>query len=245
MGWNATCDLSKVSPLTEPYHAPVYTPAPRGGGGARALLYLVLTPGVLISGMVPVSIVSPPATVRRWRRDQGALDQERMASLAAFTAKSMLTDNPRPFGASIVDTGTGKLLAQALNAVGQRCDPSAHAEVQAIRLAARRLKQPCLAGYTLYTTCEPCPMCMSNALWARLDRVVFGATIDDASQHVMQIYIPAKEVAQRSDMDCVVEGPVQRELCNTLFTHPNMKKAFRNWSSSREKDDTWLSETVK
>src|SRR5579863_3669397 len=107
MGWNATCDLSKVSPLTEPYHAPVYTPAPRGGGGARALLYLVLTPGVLISGMVPVSIASPPATVRRRRRDQGALDQERMASLAAFTAKSMLTDNPRPFGASIVDTGTG------------------------------------------------------------------------------------------------------------------------------------------
>ena len=93
-----------------------------------------------------------------------------------------------------------KLLLRALNNVAQEFDPSAHAEVRAIRLATKRLKQLSLAGYTLYTTCEPCPMCMSTALWAGLDRVVYGATIEDANRHCNQIQIPATEVAARSDM---------------------------------------------
>ena len=77
-------------------------------------------------------------------------------------------------------------------------------------------------------------MCMANALWARLDRVVFGATIADANRHCLQIQIPATEVAQRADMPCKVEGPVLRDLCNALFTHPNMQKAFRKWSSGKK-----------
>ena len=136
-----------------------------------------------------------------------------MTALAAFTARSMLTANPRPFGAAIVHTGSGRLLLRALNAVKQQCDPSAHAEVRAIRLATKRLQRLSLAGYTLYTTCEPCPMCMSAALWARLDRVVYGATITDASRHCNQIQIPAAEVAARSDMRCIVDGPILRDEC--------------------------------
>jgi len=124
-------------------------------------------------------------------------------------------------------------LVRALNAVKQRCDPSAHAEVQAIRLATRRLKQISLAGYTLYTTCEPCPMCMSAALWAGLDRVVYGATIADANQRCLQIQIPATEVATRSDMRCVVDGPILRDECCALFTDPRMLRAFRLWSSRK------------
>jgi tRNA(Arg) A34 adenosine deaminase TadA len=160
-------------------------------------------------------------------------DLECMAALAAFTARSMRTQSPRPFGASIVHTGSGKVLLRALNAVRQEGDPSAHAEVRAIRLATKRLKQISLAGYTLYTTCEPCPMCMSAALWAGLDRVVYGASIEDANRHCNQIRIPATEVAARSDMSCVVEGPVLREECYALFTHPRMLKAFRLWSTRK------------
>jgi tRNA(Arg) A34 adenosine deaminase TadA len=78
-------------------------------------------------------------------------------------------------------------------------------------------------------------MCMANALWAGLDRVVFGATIADANRYCLQIHIPAKEVARRSDMNCRVDGPVLRDLCNTLFTHPNMQKAFRAWSTRKAK----------
>lgn len=160
-------------------------------------------------------------------------DRERMAALAAFTARSLSTARPRPFGASIIHTKSGKLLLRALNNVAQEFDPSAHAEVRAIRLATERLKQISLAGYTLYTTCEPCPMCMSTALWARLDRVVFGATIEDANRHCNQIQIPATEVAARSDMTCVVDGPVLRERCYALFTDPRMLKAFRLWSTRK------------
>ena len=156
-----------------------------------------------------------------------------MAALAAFTARSMLTASPRPFGASIVHTRSGRVLLRALNAVRQQWDPSAHAEVRAIRIACRRLKKLSLAGYTLYTTCEPCPMCMSAALWARLDRVVYGATIADANCHCNQIQISAAEVAARSDMSCIVDGPILRDECYGLFTHPRMLRAFRIWSTRK------------
>jgi tRNA(Arg) A34 adenosine deaminase TadA len=161
------------------------------------------------------------------------LDEERMAAIAAFTARSMDTDRPRPFGASIIQTKSGKMLLRALNNVAGEWDPSSHAEVRAIRLATKRLKTLSLAGYTLYTTCEPCPMCMSAALWAGLDRVVYGATIADANRHCNQIQIPATEVASRSDMTCIVDGPILRDECYALFTHPHMQRAFRFWSTRK------------
>jgi tRNA(Arg) A34 adenosine deaminase TadA len=164
-----------------------------------------------------------------------AMDEGRMREIFEFTARSLKTARPLPFGALIVDTRTGERLMRATNAVLRENDPSAHAETRTVRLACKKLKRPSLAGFTMYSTCEPCPMCMANALWARLDRVVFGATIEDANRYVLQIHISAKEVARRSDMPCMVDGPVLRELCNSLFTHPNMQKAFRAWSSSKGK----------
>jgi len=159
------------------------------------------------------------------------LDEERLRELVRFTARTLETAHPSPFGALIVNTKSGERLMRATNAVMRENDPSSHAEVRTVRLACKKLKSTSLAGYTMYSTCEPCPMCMANALWARLDRVVFGATIADANRYCLQIQIPAKEVAKRSDMHCIVEGPVLRDLCNTLFTHPNMQKAFRTWST--------------
>lgn len=156
-----------------------------------------------------------------------------MRELYRFTARTLHTPHPVPFGALIVHTETGRPLMRGTNAVAREHDPSSHAEVRTVRLACKKLKRPSLAGYTMYSTCEPCPMCMANALWAGLDRVVFGATISDASRFCRQIHIPARNVARRADMPCVVEGPVLRELCVTLFTHPNMQKAFRAWSTSK------------
>jgi tRNA(adenine34) deaminase len=158
-----------------------------------------------------------------------------MRAVFRFTARTLNTARPVPFGALIVHTRTGKRLMQATNAVIAENDPSSHAETRTVRLACKKLNRPSLAGYTMYSTCEPCPMCMANALWAGLDRVVYGATIADANRHVLQIHIAAREVSRRSDMPCVVVGPVLRELCNTLFTHPNMQKAFRTWTSRKGK----------
>jgi tRNA(Arg) A34 adenosine deaminase TadA len=166
-----------------------------------------------------------------------AFDEERMREIYRFTARTLNTAHPVPFGALIIGTKNGDRLMRATNAVMRENDPSSHAEVRTVRLACQKLKRPSLAGYTMYSTCEPCPMCMANALWAKLDRVVYGATIDDANRHCLQIHVPAKEVARRSDMPCIVQGPVLRDLCYSLFTHPNMLKTFRSWSSRKERAD--------
>src|SRR3984885_1972312 len=149
-----------------------------------------------------------------------AIDRGRMRSVAAFTAETLSTDHPMPFGADIVSTATGERLMRAVNRVGPDHDPRAHADTLTIRLACDKLGSASLKGYTLYTTCEPCAMCMACALWSGLDRLVFGATIADAGRFVSQIRIPAKEVARRTDLQCVVAGPVERELCVKLFTDP-------------------------
>jgi tRNA(Arg) A34 adenosine deaminase TadA len=162
-----------------------------------------------------------------------AADEDRLTALVKFTALSFKTPRPVPFGALIVDTQTGETLMRARNAVSAENDPSSHAEVRTVRLACKKRKSISLSGYTLYSTCEPCPMCMANALWAGLDRVVYGATIEDANRYCRQIQIPASEVAQRSDMQCVVTGPILRELCNTLFSDPRMQAAFATWATRK------------
>ena len=165
-----------------------------------------------------------------------AFDAARMRDLAAWTSLSLATEGPNPFGCEIVHSATGERLMRAMNAVSAENDPSSHAEVRTMRLACAKLKSPSLAGYTLYTTCEPCPMCMSNALWAGVDRVVYGATIADANRFTRQIRIPATEVVARSDMKTVVVGPVEQAACVAIFEDPRMQAAFKMWSSNKGRD---------
>jgi guanine deaminase len=85
-----------------------------------------------------------------------------------------------PFGALVVKDG--EVLAEGVNQVTTACDPTAHAEMQAIRAACARLKRFDLRGCELYSSCEPCPMCLSAIYWARLDRLYYAATRDDAAR---------------------------------------------------------------
>lgn len=85
-----------------------------------------------------------------------------------------------PFGCVIVRDG--KIIARGVNRVTQTNDPTAHAEVVAIRAACQALKAFQLTGCELYTSCEPCPMCMAAIYWARPDKVYFAATKADAAQ---------------------------------------------------------------
>ena len=99
-------------------------------------------------------------------------------------AISLATENVRtgrggPFGALIVRGG--RVIAAAANAVTRTNDPTAHAEVNAIREACRALGTYDLRGATLYSSCEPCPMCLAAALWARVDGLYYGATAEDAA----------------------------------------------------------------
>ncbi|MEV5973410.1 nucleoside deaminase [Streptomyces sp. NPDC051921] len=84
-----------------------------------------------------------------------------------------------PFGALIAKDG--EIVALGNNQVTSNLDPTAHAEVSAIRAACKELNTFSLEGCVLVTSCEPCPMCLSSALWARVDRVIFAADRDDAA----------------------------------------------------------------
>lgn len=162
-------------------------------------------------------------------------DRLRMRDLIAWTAGHLGTARQSPFGSEVVETASGRRITRRLNAVRAENDPSSHAEVCAMRAACKRLKRASLAGHTVYTTCEPCPMCMSMALWAAVDRVVYGATIADAARHCGQIYLAARLVARRSDMDCQVVGPVERAAAAHVFEDPRMQAAMKHWRRLRSK----------
>ena len=85
-----------------------------------------------------------------------------------------------PFGAVIVKEG--EIIAEGVNQVSLSNDPTAHAEVQAIRAACQKLGTFKLDGCEIYTSCEPCPMCFSSIYWARLDKVYFAANHKDAEK---------------------------------------------------------------
>lgn len=84
-----------------------------------------------------------------------------------------------PFGAVVVRDDT--IIAEGANEVTQSCDPTAHAEIVALRRACAEVQDFELRGCILYSSCEPCPMCLAAAYWARVDAVYFAATQEDAA----------------------------------------------------------------
>ena len=84
-----------------------------------------------------------------------------------------------PFGAVIVRDG--QIVGEGWNRVTSANDPTAHAEIVAIREACSRLGTFCLSGCELYASCEPCPMCLAAIYWARIDRLYYAATREDAA----------------------------------------------------------------
>ena len=105
--------------------------------------------------------------------------KEFMEQAIALARKNVNAGNGGPFGAVVVKDGT--VVAEAFNEVVSRNDPSAHAEVLAIRRACEKLKQYQLSGCEIYSSCEPCPMCLGAIYWARPDRVYYAATRKDAA----------------------------------------------------------------
>ncbi|MEI7743871.1 MAG: nucleoside deaminase, partial [Chloroflexota bacterium] len=94
--------------------------------------------------------------------------------------EGMLARRGGPFGA-LIATADGSIVAEGCNEVTSTNDPTAHAEVLAIRRACAALGTFILAGHVMYTSCEPCPMCLAAAYWARLDAIVFAASRVDAA----------------------------------------------------------------
>lgn len=95
--------------------------------------------------------------------------------------KGFLNNEGGPFGAVIVDD-EGNVISTGNNQVIKNNDPTAHAEIQAIRKACDKLSSYDLSGYNIYTSCEPCPMCLSAIIWSNIRHIFYGATRDDAGK---------------------------------------------------------------
>jgi guanine deaminase len=98
----------------------------------------------------------------------------------ALASENVTSGSGGPFGALIVRAG--QVVGEGVNTVTSSNDPTAHGEVNAIRAASKTLGTFTLAGCQLYTSCEPCPMCLAAAHWARIDAVYYGASAADAAR---------------------------------------------------------------
>ncbi|MEH1803806.1 nucleoside deaminase [Nostoc sp.] len=121
-----------------------------------------------------------------------------------------------PYGAVIVKDN--EVVAVAHNTVRRDNDPSAHAEINAIRSLTAKLKSLSLEGYSIYTTGEPCPMCATACVWSGLSEIVYGASIQDLiSVNQSQISISCEEVIDKSFRNIKVTKGVLKNECLELF----------------------------
>lgn len=136
--------------------------------------------------------------------------------LAIEKAREGIAAGQTPFGCAIVRGD--RLLACEHNVVWRQTDPTAHAEVTAIRRACAAAGTIDLAGSVLYSTCEPCPMCFAAAHWAKVARVVYGAEIADArGAGFSELTLSNKEIKALGRSPVVITPGVLREECAALF----------------------------
>lgn len=107
------------------------------------------------------------------------MTNEELMRMAIALAQDNVARGGGPFGAVVARDG--EVVATGVNRVTADCDPTAHAEVRAIRAAAARLGTFDLRGCELFSSCEPCPMCLGAVYWARLDRLFYASTKTDAA----------------------------------------------------------------
>lgn len=108
------------------------------------------------------------------------MDKDFMQLAIETALDNIKNNNGGPFGAVIVKDGV--LIARSPNTVTSSNDPTAHAEINAIRLACKELKTFDLSGCEIYSSCEPCPMCLSAIYWARISKVYYAADRFDAQK---------------------------------------------------------------
>jgi guanine deaminase len=144
-------------------------------------------------------------------------DDEKFMRLAIEKTREGIRAGQTPFGACIVSPD-GEVVAANHNVVWATTDITAHGEINTIREACRNKKTIDLSGCTIYSTTEPCPMCFSAIHWARISRIVFGASIADAREAGFnEITISNDMMKKEGGSPVEVEGGVLRAECVGLF----------------------------
>ncbi|MCI7661217.1 MAG: nucleoside deaminase [Bacteroidales bacterium] len=145
---------------------------------------------------------------------------------AVEIAKQNIEKGGGPFGAIIVKDN--EVVAHCGNSVTNDNDPTAHAEVNCIRSACKKLNTFDLSGCVIYSSCEPCPMCLSAIYWARLDRLVYAATRQDAAGAGFDDEFIYKEIPLANS---------QRSLECNHFSLEDGYAPFEIWNSKSDKTE--------
>lgn len=155
--------------------------------------------------------------------DAGAADR-RWLLAAIDLAVTNVGEGGGPFGAIVVRDD--EALGRGINRVTAELDPTAHAEVVAIRRACRTVSDFSLAGASLYASCEPCPLCLAAALWARIPRVVYAADRHDATRAGFDDAVFHEVLSSRGD---------ERILDVDQVRLPEAQRPFDAWLSNPER----------
>jgi tRNA(Arg) A34 adenosine deaminase TadA len=147
-----------------------------------------------------------------------------MREAIRLSEKGVRSGKGGPFGCVVVRAGS--VVGRGGNQVTSTCDPTAHAEVVAIRDACRRLKTFQLADCTLYASCEPCPMCLSAIYWARIPAVYYGNTRKDAAAIGFDDDLIYREISL---------PPGQRKVAMKALLRAEAHRAFGEWSKKPDK----------
>ena len=152
------------------------------------------------------------------------MTKEELLLKAIELSKENIANGGGPFGAVIAKGG--KNIATGVNRGTASCDPTAHAEVSAIRAATSQLGTFDLSGCEIYTSCEPCPMCLGAIYWARLDKMYYGNNKTDAKHIGFDDSFIYDELALK---------PTERKLPSEVLLHDEALKAFEAWAKKEDK----------
>ena len=144
------------------------------------------------------------------------IDFDHVMDLAIQEAEKSRSEGNKGYGAVLMFAD--EVIAQAHDTAATEGDPSQHAEVNVIRQAVQTMGDTDLCGCVLFSTCEPCPMCVSLAVWANVTTIVYGASIEETVRlGKSRIRVGAKEIVEKSPGWFEVIGGIQKERCLDLY----------------------------
>lgn len=155
------------------------------------------------------------------------MEKEELMRRAIAVSENSVRNGGGPFGA-VIASKDGEIVAEASNSVTIDHDPTAHAEVNCIRKATAKLGTFDLAGYDIYTSCEPCPMCLGAIYWAHLDKIYYANDRKDAAAIGFDDDFIYQELELKNE---------DRHKKMELLLPEEAKKAFEMWAQSTDKTE--------
>lgn len=157
-------------------------------------------------------------------KEFSAQEKDMMRRAIQLSKEKMESGFGGPFGAVVVKNG--QVIAEGFNQVTSSNDPTAHAEIDAIRKACRKLENFDLSGCDIYTSCEPCPMCLSAIYWARLDKIYYANSREDAANIGFDDEMLYREIPKPIEQRMI---PTERLLADEAI------KPFEDWQRKEDK----------